>query len=126
MSQKDKKCLEYPLEILQQTVAICTALHDDHTHSTRRQQLLHDHTSQRKFGHPLSRDNHRPPVWRLLFSSMLPARIPAAAVAQCPLSISDDPWNHPRMPGMASLTCIAFVGIFAGSLRFQHKYKNTS
>ncbi|KRY32201.1 rRNA-processing protein FCF1 -like protein, partial [Trichinella spiralis] len=81
---------------------------------------VHD-LGQRKFGHPLSRDNHRPPVWRLLFSSMLPARIPAAAVAQCPLSISDDPWNHPRMPGMASLTCIAFVGIFAGSLHFQHK-----
>ncbi|KRX22792.1 rRNA-processing protein FCF1 -like protein, partial [Trichinella nelsoni] len=44
-----------------------------------------------------------------------------AAVAQCPLSISDGPWNHPRMPGMASLTCMAFVGIFAGNLRFQHK-----
>ncbi|KRX41807.1 hypothetical protein T05_6140 [Trichinella murrelli] len=42
---------------------------------------IHD-LGERKFGDPLSRDNHRTPVWRLLFSSMLPASIPAVLLSR--------------------------------------------
>ncbi|KRY08813.1 hypothetical protein T12_15236 [Trichinella patagoniensis] len=41
-----------------------------------------------------------------------------AAVAPCPFSISDDHENYPKVPGMASFTCMAFGGKFLWKLTF--------